>query len=766
MTRNSPAISRRCQFGPYVFDSARGLLWRDGIHVPLTPKTAEVLRVLIDHHGDVVEKSELMQFVWPNAVVEENNLARHISTLRKVLEERRGQHDIISTIPGHGYMFVATVTEADPETESAAAAESHGDDAAAGQEPDESHPVLVDAAPSSRGPSVPARWSIAAAVLFCAGAAGIGIVVANAKSQPGPHRSVDLRQLTFDGLLQRDPAWSPDGNALVYATDRSGNLDLYRRSLTDPAPLRLTNDEADESQADWSPDGKWLAFRSERDRGGIYVMSSQGGTARRVTDGGFDPRWSPDGSRILVTDGTAFATHGFRIVPMGGGETRLVRPDVVSRFRSAYATWHPDGRRVSLAGRHADAPWAFVTVTLDERDPVTSSLPAEFAVGLRDSSTRLGKFVWSRSGAHLYVEGRLGGTHSIWRAAVDPRTLAWTSEPERLYTGPGEYTDLALSPDGRRLAFTVRQERTRVWNFPFDPGRGSLTGLGHPLTAGGPGEYDAAAPLDGSKVAYRTTRGNRHELWERSITGGEHLLSASSEWVPTSPRWSRDGTQLAYMRRLADRSGSVRPAVAIHSAAGSERLLRLPPDTEIVPDDWSSDNALLLAACRRGSGQPMGTCLVSIGSDDAADVRLVASDATRSLICPRFSPDERWISFMAVDFRKRDVSTLYVMPSSGGAWIPISDGRHYDDKPRWSPDGNAVYFLSSRDGSMNLWGQRFDNRAGQPVGEPFRVTAFRGAQQALPRDLGRVEIAVSANNVFLPLTETYGTIWMLEGLAR
>ena len=84
----------------------------------MTPKTADVLRVLIERRGEVVDKSDLLHFVWPNTVVEENNLARHISTLRKILQERRGQHDIISTIPGHGYMFVAPVTELHDEVES------------------------------------------------------------------------------------------------------------------------------------------------------------------------------------------------------------------------------------------------------------------------------------------------------------------------------------------------------------------------------------------------------------------------------------------------------------------------------------------------------------------------------------------------------------------------------------------------------------------------------------------------------------------------
>lgn len=103
MTSDSVPVSRRYRFGPYTFDTGRGLLWREGVRIALTPKTADVLRVLVERRGDLVEKSDLMRSVWPNTFVEENNLARHVATLRTIFQERRGQHDIISTIPGRGW---------------------------------------------------------------------------------------------------------------------------------------------------------------------------------------------------------------------------------------------------------------------------------------------------------------------------------------------------------------------------------------------------------------------------------------------------------------------------------------------------------------------------------------------------------------------------------------------------------------------------------------------------------------------------------------
>ena len=82
---------------------------------------------------------------------------------------------------------------------------------------------------------------------------------------------------------------------------------------------------------------------------------------------------------------------------------------------------------------------------------------------MRSRANRPGEFVWARTGDHLYIEGPLDGTHGIWRVAVDPVTLAW-SQPGRRYSGPGEYADLALSPDGQFAASASADKTVKVWN--------------------------------------------------------------------------------------------------------------------------------------------------------------------------------------------------------------------------------------------------------------------------------------------------------------
>lgn len=111
------AATRCYQFGPFRLDTEKRLLVRDGVPVTLTPKTYETLLALICHRGRVIEKSELMEILWPDSFVEENNLNQNISALRKALGERPEEPRYIKTVPGRGYRFVADVSEVVEEEE-------------------------------------------------------------------------------------------------------------------------------------------------------------------------------------------------------------------------------------------------------------------------------------------------------------------------------------------------------------------------------------------------------------------------------------------------------------------------------------------------------------------------------------------------------------------------------------------------------------------------------------------------------------------------
>jgi len=103
------------EFGPFRVDTRKRLLLREGSQVRLPAKAFEILLVLLERKGRLVEKDELMRMVWPDTVVEENNLTVNISALRRSLTESPGEHRYVVTIPGRGYQFVGDVQLVDGE---------------------------------------------------------------------------------------------------------------------------------------------------------------------------------------------------------------------------------------------------------------------------------------------------------------------------------------------------------------------------------------------------------------------------------------------------------------------------------------------------------------------------------------------------------------------------------------------------------------------------------------------------------------------------
>jgi TolB-like protein/Tfp pilus assembly protein PilF len=99
------------KFGPFCLDRAERRLLRDGKVVPLAPKVFDLLLVLVQHGGHLIEKEELLKQVWPDQFVEEGNLPLNISTLRKALGEEHSARRYIETVPKRGYRFVADVRQ-------------------------------------------------------------------------------------------------------------------------------------------------------------------------------------------------------------------------------------------------------------------------------------------------------------------------------------------------------------------------------------------------------------------------------------------------------------------------------------------------------------------------------------------------------------------------------------------------------------------------------------------------------------------------------
>src|SRR3712207_5273315 len=105
---NAPAP--QCyEFGDFRLDLEEHVLIPNNgsASVPLTPRVFETLRYLVEHAGRIADKESLMRAVWPDCIVEENNLAQNISALRRIFGDKPGAQRYIVTVPGRGYRFVA-----------------------------------------------------------------------------------------------------------------------------------------------------------------------------------------------------------------------------------------------------------------------------------------------------------------------------------------------------------------------------------------------------------------------------------------------------------------------------------------------------------------------------------------------------------------------------------------------------------------------------------------------------------------------------------
>jgi Tol biopolymer transport system component len=504
-------------------------------------------------------------------------------------------------------------------------------------------------------------------------------------------------------------------------------------------------------------------FRSERDGGGLYVVPASGGPEQRLTSFGWRPRWSPDGSHILFSNAAFETARAVRtyVVPRGGGSPVAIEDPSVKRMIYTSAAWSPDGR-VSFIGRDSHG-LTMVTVAIDGSGSVRSTIPAAIAEQIEAGNPSLLNFVWAPSRLHIYFEGLSNATRNIWRVAVDPATLAWTGGLDRLTTDAGADMGLSIAPDGSKLAFSILGGRTSTWAFGFEPATGKLTDDGREVTSGEPNERGSDAWSDGSKLLYLSTRSNRQELWEQTLFTGPKLLNSTADWTYSPPRWSKDGTKIVYLRTRGPSASASRAAdrvIGVLSVdSGREEAIPVAGALKIVPSDWSADGTTILAACHLTPGDHTGTCTMSLS--DASHPRRLSSDPRIDMFQQRFSPNERWVSFIGVPTNEPSVTTVYVMSSAGGSWIPITDGASYDDKPRWAPDGRTLYFTSNRDGRANVWGRHVDALTGEPLGDAFRVTAFEGGRMTIS-PLWQLEMSVSASRLFLPMFEGTGQVWVLD----
>jgi len=112
-----------------------------------------------------------------------------------------------------------------------------------------------------------------------------------------------MMRLTSDSGLTTDPAVSPDGKFVAYASDRAGNFDIWVQPVAGGDPVQVTKSPEPDTQPAWSPDGSTIVFRSERDGGGLYRVPALGGQEQQLASFGMHPTWSKDGAAVFFIVG-------------------------------------------------------------------------------------------------------------------------------------------------------------------------------------------------------------------------------------------------------------------------------------------------------------------------------------------------------------------------------------------------------------------------------------------------------------------------------
>ncbi len=760
IVKASSSVPPTLRFGVFELDPKAGELRKKGMKIRLQGQPVEILVMLLERPGETVTREELQEKLWPadTFVDFEQGLNNAMKRLRAALDDDAESPHFIETLPRRGYRFIAPV-----------------ESAGIGKLPVE---ALNDGVPkqASKRP-----WTLRLAILFggCVLLLGAGFYLYKLRKVSVPPGQRTLTRVTFDDGLQNEPTWSPDGRYIAYSSDRGGKFDIWVQQVSGGNPVQITKRPGHHWQPDWSPDGRYIAYRSEEGDGGIYVVPALGGAGleRKIAPFGYYPQWSPDGSQVLFQNGFTVTGHWnrFYVAQLDGSAPREVLAEFIAqnKLSAASAVWYPDGKRVTVwVGDLSPSP-SFWTVPIAggtgiklEIAPAVQKKLAE-ASGEGEAGEQLGdySFSWSPSGDVIYFVRGYRGARNIWKMTVDPETMRATGI-DRLTTGPGPDAEVAVSTDGRRLAFTAKSQRIRTWLFPFDATRGHITGSGEAITSPGRLSIDPTLSRDGTKVAFTVPHGEslglsfvdvRNEVWVKSLVDGSEVPVISDDYSRWFPRWSPDGKQLAYQRR--NRRTNDRQLMLWSSQSHEEKPLG---STRGVWD-WSPDGKWLL-----DSGQD-GISVVPVAAAphaEAAAQKVISPDPAYQLYQPYFSPDGRWIVFEAVADSPNLESTLYVVPTSGGPWTRITDRKQWDDKPRWSPDGRTIYFVSRRGGFFNIWRIRFDPVVGKTVGEPFQVSSFESPRLMIPRWIPPVGLSLTQDKLVLTMAEESGSIWVLDNVDR
>jgi serine/threonine protein kinase/Tol biopolymer transport system component len=483
------------------------------------------------------------------------------------------------------------------------------------------------------------RWPWAAALLVTAAAIGGYLAL---------HRPAEPVQATFSRVTDEEgrelyPTLSPDGRFVAYVRSEGGQTDIFLqdRHQEDVPPVNLTaGSPDDDTEPAFSPDGQSIAFRSEREGGGIWLVSVRGGAARRIAEFGYNPAWSPDGREIAVaTEGIIepairrMPSQVWRIDLATGRGRELV--DKENGGDGVQPSWSPNGLRIAYWGLSAEGARRILWTI-----PAAGGKPLE---ALDDGNLNWNP-VWSPDGRHLYFGSDRSGSLNLWRLPIDEASGKALGEPEPVTTPAMGSGFWSISRDGRRIVYAANESKANMERLPFDSESLRTTGPAVAITRGsrmirscdvspdgrwiafhsvvpredlfmvradGSGQrpltsdaYKDRHPFwspDGRRLLFYSNRGGDYEAWTLQVAGGgpERVLPAGGKPL-TFPVWSPDG------RKIACTYDDEPAVIDLDEPLRARRPQPLPPAREVgeafYPTSWSGDGERLAGNISRVDG--------------------------------------------------------------------------------------------------------------------------------------------------------------------
>jgi DNA-binding winged helix-turn-helix (wHTH) protein/Tol biopolymer transport system component len=313
-----PVTPQLVRFGLFELDLNTSELWKNGRKLNLQEQPARLLNLLLENPGEIVTRDKLKEALWSadTFVDFDHSLNAAVAKLRQALGDSAENPRFIETLARRGYRFIAPV-EFVGNSVITPVQELRLDSLTT------LTPVIQ---PEKKFSSV---VSLAGRLLLVSILGGLALAAFALWLWHKEGRSeTELVKLTEGTGLTTDPTVSADGKLLAYASDRGSgrNLNVWIQQLVPGGnAVQLTHGDVDESEPAFSPDGSKIVFRSEKDGGGLFVISAIGGEAIRLTSSGRNPRFSPDGRLVaywLDASGTLY------IIPAQGGEPRRVGSDL------------------------------------------------------------------------------------------------------------------------------------------------------------------------------------------------------------------------------------------------------------------------------------------------------------------------------------------------------------------------------------------------------------------------------------------------------